>query len=188
MLPARLWHVKRTTINKTFVLSRKTFTIAKKKVNVFGKSALDIHSLVKHATKAVYLSVCVDCENLAICRTKGYNRLVRLKNTLHKSKKSEEILTVMHGSIDWRKISASRRRRREGWILAIHVRLFHPDGFQLHHLRNYKIMSPQTSLQTLEFFESDSFWTLIPSQNSNACVCSIKAPKLGPKSLRWYRY
>ena len=51
-------------MKKTFVLCKKTFTIAKKKDNVFGKSALDIHSLVKHATKAVYLSVCVDCKNL----------------------------------------------------------------------------------------------------------------------------
>ena len=61
--------MKRTTMNKTCVLCREKFIFARETVNVFGKSALDIHSMVKLATK-VYLSVSVDCENLAICRTK----------------------------------------------------------------------------------------------------------------------
>ena len=56
---------------------------------MFGKSALDIHAMVKHATK-VDVSVCVDCENLAICHTKCYNGLVRLKNTLHKLNEIEQ--------------------------------------------------------------------------------------------------
>ena len=44
-------------MNKTCVLCRKTFTIAKEKINVFGRSALDIHSMVKYATKVynIYL-------------------------------------------------------------------------------------------------------------------------------------
>ena len=65
------------------ILCRKTFIVAKEKINVFGKSALDISSLVKRATN-VDLSVYVECEKLAICRTKCYNRVVRFKNALHK--------------------------------------------------------------------------------------------------------
>lgn len=57
--------------------------VAKEKIYVFGKSALDISSLIIRGTK-VDLSVYVDCEKLAICRTKCYNRLVRYKNALHK--------------------------------------------------------------------------------------------------------
>ena len=44
---------------------------------VFGKSALDISSLIIRATK-VDLSVYVGC--VAICRTNCYKRLVRCKN------------------------------------------------------------------------------------------------------------
>ena len=65
------------------ILCKKSFPVAKEKINVFGKSGLNISSLVKHATN-VDLSVYVGCEKLAICRTKCYNRLVRLKNALNK--------------------------------------------------------------------------------------------------------
>ena len=65
------------------ILCKKSFPVAKGKINVFGKSGLNISSLVKHATN-VDLSVYVGCEKLAICRTKCYNRLVRLKNALNK--------------------------------------------------------------------------------------------------------
>ena len=68
---------------KLCILCKKSFPVAKEKINVFGKSSLNICSLVKHATN-IDLSVYVECENLAICRTKCYNRLVRLKNTLNK--------------------------------------------------------------------------------------------------------
>ena len=43
---------------------------------MFGKSSVDILSLVFRATN-VDLSVYVDSEKLAICRTQCYNRLVR---------------------------------------------------------------------------------------------------------------
>jgi len=65
------------------ILCRKSFIVAKEKINVSGKRALDISALVKHAAN-VDLSVCVECEKLAICRTNSYNRLVRFKNALHK--------------------------------------------------------------------------------------------------------
>ena len=107
---------------------------------MFGKSAF-ILCMVKHATKAVYLSVCVDCENLAICPTKCKNRLVRLKNTLRKltklSKKSEEIFTVMHhyGSRDWRKIPVSCTAEAKRGLNFGYSR----STVSLHHLRNYEI-------------------------------------------------
>ena len=65
------------------ILCKKSFAVAKEKIYVFGKSGLNISSLVKHATN-VDLSVFVECEKLAICRTKCYNRLVRFKNALNK--------------------------------------------------------------------------------------------------------
>ena len=51
------------------------FLVAKERINIFGKSALDISSLMLRAAK-VNLSINVDVEKLAICRTKCYNRLV----------------------------------------------------------------------------------------------------------------
>ena len=71
------------------ILCKKSFAVAKEKINVFGKSGLNISSLVKHATN-VDLSVFVECEKLAICRTKCYNRLVRL-NALNKVEIRKEI-------------------------------------------------------------------------------------------------
>ncbi|XP_078351448.1 uncharacterized protein LOC144636162 [Oculina patagonica] len=84
------------------VLCRKTFAVRNEKVNVFGKSALDIPALVKHATN-VDLSVYVDHQKLAICRTKCYNRLVRLKNAQHKlSEIEEEIRRDFDGNVPFR--------------------------------------------------------------------------------------
>ena len=48
------------------VLCGKSFLVAKEKINVFGKTAFDISSLVKRATN-VDLSVFEECEQLAIC-------------------------------------------------------------------------------------------------------------------------
>ena len=86
---------------------------------VFGKSALDISSLIIRATK-VDLSVYVGC--VAFCRTKCYKRLVRCKNAL----KFEEISTATFLFVlkDWRKILATRWRRKSLLILAIPVRVF----------------------------------------------------------------
>ena len=50
---------------------------------MFGKSSVDISSLVFRATN-VDLCVYFDSEKLAICRTQCYNRLVRFKNALQK--------------------------------------------------------------------------------------------------------
>ena len=63
--------------------------VAKENLYVFGKSALDKPSLIIRGTKAD-LSVYVDCEKLAICRTKCYNRLVRYTNSLHKVDEIDE--------------------------------------------------------------------------------------------------
>ena len=48
------------------VLCGKSFLVAKEKINVFGKTAFDISSLVKRVTN-VDLSVYGECEKLAIC-------------------------------------------------------------------------------------------------------------------------
>ena len=48
------------------ILCRKSFLVAKEKINVFGKTAFDISSSVKRVTK-VDLSVYRECEKLAIC-------------------------------------------------------------------------------------------------------------------------
>ena len=60
----------------------KKFLVAKEKINIFGKNALDI-SLTFRATK-VDLSSYVDSEQLVVCCTKCYNRLVRYKNAVRK--------------------------------------------------------------------------------------------------------
>ena len=84
------------------VLCKKSIPVAKEKINVFGKSGLNIFSLVKHATN-VDLSVYVGCEKLAICRTKCYNRLVRLKNALNKVDKiTREIQNDFDGIVPLR--------------------------------------------------------------------------------------
>ena len=65
---------------------------------MFGKSNVDVCSLVYRATN-VDLSVYVDCEKLAICLTKCYNRIIRFKNALQKvdeiAKKLGDISAVM---------------------------------------------------------------------------------------------
>ena len=84
------------------VLCRKSFIVAKEKINVCGKSSLDISSLVKRATN-IDLSVYVECEKFAICRTKCFNRLVRFKNALHKVDEiSREIQSDFDGDVPLR--------------------------------------------------------------------------------------
>ena len=69
---------------------------------MFGKSNVDICSLVYRATN-VDLSVYVDCEKLAICRTQCYNRIVRFNNALQKVDViSEEIRGCFGGNVSLR--------------------------------------------------------------------------------------
>ena len=69
---------------------------------MFGKSNVDICSLVYRATN-VGLSVYVDCEKLAICRTQCYNRIVRFNNALQKVDEiSEEIRGYFGGDVSLR--------------------------------------------------------------------------------------
>ena len=76
--------------------------VGKEKIYVFGKSDLDISSLIIRATK-VDLSVYVDCEKLAICRTKCYKRLVRYKNALQKVDEiGEDIRRDFGGDVPFR--------------------------------------------------------------------------------------
>ena len=87
---------------ETCILCKKSFPVAKEKINVFGKGGLNISSLVKHATNDD-VSVYVGCEKLAICRTKCYNRLVRLKNALNKVDKiTREIENDFDGKVPLR--------------------------------------------------------------------------------------
>ena len=84
------------------ILCRGKFSAAKEKMRVFGKSNVDICSLVYRATN-VDLSVYVDCEKLAICRTQCYNRIVRFNNALQKVDEiSEEIRGYFGGSVSLR--------------------------------------------------------------------------------------
>ena len=50
---------------------------------MFGKSSFDISSLI-HRALNVDLTVYVDREQLAICRTQCYSRIVRYKNAVQK--------------------------------------------------------------------------------------------------------
>ena len=59
------------------------FSLPKSKIKVFGKSALDIPSLILEATKED-VNVYVERERFYICRMKCYNRLLRYQNTLRK--------------------------------------------------------------------------------------------------------
>lgn len=64
-------------------LCKIAFPTNNEKIRVFGKSNIDIHSLILRATN-VDLSAYVGCESLAICRTSCYKRLVRYKNAIKK--------------------------------------------------------------------------------------------------------
>ena len=64
-------------------LCKRTFSVAKEKIRVFGKSSFDISSLI-HRALNVDLTVYVDREQLAICRTQCYSRIVRYKNAVQK--------------------------------------------------------------------------------------------------------
>ena len=72
---------RRYPTGKCCIFWNTKFLVAKERINIFGKSALDISSLMLRAAKA-NLSINVDGEKLAICRTKCYNRLVRYKNAI----------------------------------------------------------------------------------------------------------
>lgn len=58
-------------------------TFSLKKKNVFGKSSFDISFLI-HRALNVDLTVCVDREQLAICRTQCYSPIVWYKNAVQK--------------------------------------------------------------------------------------------------------
>ena len=70
-----------TMVNLVFSV-KELFRSLKKKY-VFGKSSLDITSLI-HRALNVYLTVYVDREQLAICRTQCYSWIVRYKNAVQK--------------------------------------------------------------------------------------------------------
>ena len=81
---------------------RGKFSAAKEKIRVFGKSNVDRCSLAYRATN-VDLSVYVDREKLAICRTQCYNRIVRFNNALQKVDEiSEEIRGYFGGNVSLR--------------------------------------------------------------------------------------
>ena len=90
----QLWHVKSSNMQREnpkkicydgecCFLSKGTFSVAKEKIRVFGKSSFDISSLI-HRALNVDLTVYVDREQLAICRTQCYSRIVQYKNALQK--------------------------------------------------------------------------------------------------------
>ena len=91
---SQLWHVKSSNMQRetskkichdaeSCFLCKGTFSVAKEKIRVFGKSSLDISSLI-HRALNVYLTVYVDREQLAICRTQCYSWIVRYKNAVQK--------------------------------------------------------------------------------------------------------
>lgn len=73
---------RRYPTGKCCIFWNTKFLAAKERINIFGKSALDM-SLTFRATK-VDLSSYVDSEKLVVCCTKCYNRLVRYKNAVRK--------------------------------------------------------------------------------------------------------
>ena len=89
---------------------------------VFGKSALDISSLIIRATKRKSIRLFTWAAWPSVAHINGYKRLVRCKNAL----KFEEISTATFLFVlkDWRKILATRWRRKSLLILAIPVRVF----------------------------------------------------------------
>ena len=72
---------KLTNSAKFCFLCKDNFSLPKSKINVLGKSALDIPSLILKATKED-VNVYVERERFYICRMKCYNRLVRYQNAL----------------------------------------------------------------------------------------------------------
>ena len=91
---SQLWHVKSSNMQRetpkkichdgeSCFLCKRTFSVAKEKIRVFGKSSFDISSLI-HRALNVDLTVYVDREQLAICRTQCYSRIVRYKNAVQK--------------------------------------------------------------------------------------------------------
>lgn len=91
---SQLWHVKSSNMQRetpkkichdgeSCFLCKGTFSVAKEKIRVFGKSSCDISSLI-HRALNVHLTVYVDREQLAICRTQCYSRIVRYKNAVQK--------------------------------------------------------------------------------------------------------
>ena len=91
---SQLWHVKSSNMQRetpkkichdgeSCFLCKGTFSVAKEKIRVFGKSSLDISSLI-HRALNVDLTVYVDREQLAICRTQCYSWIVRYKNAVQK--------------------------------------------------------------------------------------------------------
>lgn len=91
---SQLWHVQSSNMQRetpkkichdgeSCFLCKRTFSVAKEKIRVFGKSSFDISSLI-HRALNVDLTVYVDREQLAICRTQCYSRIVRYKNAVQK--------------------------------------------------------------------------------------------------------
>ena len=68
-------------VNLVFSVTERFRSLKKK--YVFGKSSFDISSLI-HRALNVDLTVYVDREQLAICRTQCYSRIVRYKNAVQK--------------------------------------------------------------------------------------------------------
>ena len=82
---SQLWHVQSSNMQRetpkkichddeSCLLCKRTFSVAKEKIRVFGKSSFDISSLI-HRALNVDLTVYVDREQLAICRTQCYSRI-----------------------------------------------------------------------------------------------------------------
>ena len=113
------------------ILCRKSFLVAEEKINVSGKTAFDISSLVKRATN-VDLSVeakrssrstlMISC--LSLCRVRKARHLPCIKLT-KLAKKSIVILTAMSLFVwkDCQKIPGAHWMRKEVSILAVPVRL-----------------------------------------------------------------
>ena len=91
---SQMWHVQSSNMQRetpkkichdgeSCFLCKRTFSVAKEKIRVFGKSSFDISSLI-HRALNVDLTVYVDREQLAICRTQCYSRIVRYKNAIQK--------------------------------------------------------------------------------------------------------
>ena len=115
------------------------------------------------------LSVYVDCEKLATCRTKCYNRLLRFKNALHKVDEiSKEIQSDFDGDVPLRfkrmsKDSSSTLDAKRGLIFAFPV--CSPTK------RNYKVKLLQASSMRflLEALVSARFFRgLVPHLHTTA--------------------